>query len=64
MGLLDKFRLNSESFSVRGYTSENPDGEWIQDLLGKIKRSGLKSISIAPYEKGKPGVLYVFANTQ
>lgn len=62
MGLFDKFRLNSESFSVRGYTSENPDGEWIQDLLGKIKRSGLKSISIAPYEKGKPGVLYVFAN--
>ena len=36
MGLFDKFRLNSESFSVRGYTSENPDGEWIQDLLGKI----------------------------
>lgn len=62
MGLFDKFRLSSESFSVRGYTSENPDGEWIQNLLAKIKRTGLKSIFVDTYEKGKPGVLYVFAN--
>ena len=62
MSLFDKFKLSRESFSVRGYTSENPDGEWIQDLLAKIKRTGLKSIFIDTYERGKPDTLYVFVN--
>lgn len=62
MSIFNKFKLESEKFKIRGYTTKNPDGEWIQELLGEIKRSGLKSINISPCERGAAGELYVYAN--
>lgn len=51
-----------EELKVVGYTSQNPDGEFIQEILGRLVKSRNISISFGEYAKGKSETIYVFAN--
>lgn len=51
-----------ESLNIVGYTTANPDGEFVQNILSHLSDSRTICLSFKEHPLGKPGVTYVFAN--
>lgn len=55
-------QYSMETLAVTGHTSKNPDGEFVQEVLGRLVRSDSISVSFGSHPEGKSGTTYVYAN--
>ena len=51
-----------ETLAITGHTTKNPDGEFVQEVLSRLKRSRNIQVSFGEHPNGKEGTMYVYAN--